>query len=287
MEGSLSDRAGLMKLPVSALAGAAAALGYAACDRERGTDALFAGLSVFVLAAGACTLNNWQDRFFDIRLERTRRRPLPAKRMPPAQALVQALLLLGAGLGGLYSCSPSAGGPLAGLLAVFLYNAAYTPLKKRTLFALVPGVLCGTLPPLIGWLAAGGAPGAPTVLYLMALFGVWQVPHLWVLLLANIGDERLREQPSLLDHLSLPQVRRLAVVWAAAFAFLTLYLKVFLLVRGGIPTLLLAANALALPLVFASAFREPWAAERYRRLSLYLNVSVLGVTLLAAADTLF
>lgn len=276
-----------MKLPVSALSAAAALLGYAAAAPGRAPAALLAGASVFLLSGGAGALNNFQDRYFDERLERTRRRPLPAGRLGPGQALAQALLLLGAGLAGLYLCSGGPAAPLAGLLAVVLYNAAYTPLKKKTLAALVPGVLCGMLPPLVGWLAAGGGPWQPGIVYLMALFGLWQLPHLWLLVLANDRDELRAGAPSFLGSLSPRQLQGLVITWTAAFAFLTLFLKVFGFIGGGLPAVLLALNALALPLVFFLLLRGPCSAARAGYLFRYLNASLLGITLLAAADALF
>lgn len=278
----LRDRAALAKPGVSALAAAAAALGCAACA-PGGARAVPAGLSVFLLSAGACTLNNFQDRDFDGLPRRTRERPLPAGRLAPRQALLQALLLLAAGLGGLCCSSSSPGGPAAGLLAALLYNAVYTPLKKRTLLALVPGVLCGTLPPLIGWAAAGGDPLSPRAGLLMLLFGVWQLPHLWLLTLAHAAGAAGGAAPSFLDSLPEAGLRRLTLTWTAAFAFLTLSLKMY---AGSGPAFVpLAANAVALPLVSAALlYRRGGAAAGF--LSGYLNLSMLGATLLAAAGLL-
>lgn len=267
------------------MAGAAALLGSGACAPARPGAAALAGLSVFLLSAGACSLNNYQDMGYDGQLERTRRRPLPAGRLSGHQALVQAGLLLSAGLAGLLFLSSSAGGALAGLLAVLLYNAAYTPLKKKTLLALVPGVLAGALPPLVGWVAAGGSPWSPRVLYLMSLLAVWQLPHLWLLVLANSADELSGRAPSFLNSLPEAGLRRLILIWIAGFALLTLFLKVFGFINGGFPALLLAGNALALPLVFAAVLHGARPAG-YKYLSPYLNASLLGAILLAAIETL-
>ena len=282
----MTDRLGLMKIPVSALSAAAAVLGRAACAPRHPAAALYAGACVFLLTAGAGTLNNYQDRHFDGGLERTRRRPLPSRRLRPWQALAQAGLLLSSGLAGLFLYSSSPRAPLAGVMAVLLYNALYTPLKKKTLLALIPGILCGTLPPLIGWSAAGGELFSPRIGYLMLLFGVWQLPHLWLLILANSRDELRRETASLLDSLPAPRMQRLVIIWAAAFAFLTLYLKVLRFIASGAFAVPLVLNAFVLPLIFFAALNKPWSPARARYLSRYLNVSMLAVTLMAAADTL-
>ncbi|MCX7007872.1 MAG: UbiA family prenyltransferase, partial [Kiritimatiellaeota bacterium] len=50
-----------------------------------------------VFAAGACALNQYQDREADGRMERTRHRPLPSGRILPTHALVFGLMLVFAG----------------------------------------------------------------------------------------------------------------------------------------------------------------------------------------------
>ncbi len=279
---ALKDRLDLMKPAVSALAAAAAAAGYTSCRPDNVHGAVQAAAGVLLLSGGACALNNWQDRLFDSRSERTRLRPLPAGRMSPALALAESLLLAAGGTALLLGLSVYAAS--AGLLTAALYNSVYTPLKKRTLAALLPGILCGSLPPLIGWLAAGGGAPSSGIVYLAALFAIWQLPHLWLLALS---DAQSRPAPSFLDRLEEPLLQRLTVLWAAAFSFATLFMKVFGLVNAPAAALLLAANAVALPLVFLLSSLRPWDRPASRRLFRYLNASALAVTLLAAADPLY
>lgn len=281
MVGSLKGRLGLMKVPISALSAAATLPGYMAWSPELLTRALLIGLSVFLLSAGACTLNNYQDRFFDRQMERTRRRPLPSNRLSPLQGLFQAAALLIAGMTALLLCSFSLLAPLWGLLAVALYNGLYTPLKKKSLIALLPGVACGMVPPLIGWFAAGGKGVPSQLIYLCMLFGVWQIPHLWLLTLANSRDYMDPERPSFMNVLSADQMKRLVMIWILAFAFLTLLLRCFQFIDGGAAMVALVANAMALPLIFALTLYGDRAVTKIRFLFLYLNASVLGVTIMA------
>ena len=139
-----ADIAGLTKCGIalaSAFASAAAYLlsGYIGSPgRIAGTAA-----AVFLLAAGAGALNNWQDRAEDALMERTRKRPLPSGRVNPNTALLTAAALIAAGVALLAILSAEAAA--AGIAAVVLYNGIYTPLKLRTAWAVIPGIAAGTI----------------------------------------------------------------------------------------------------------------------------------------------
>ncbi len=78
------------------------------------------------------------------------------------------------------------GCPLAAALGIFTllwYNLVYTPLKRITAFAVLPGALIGAMPPLIGWTAAGGNPLDMEIMAVAFLLFVGQMPHYWLLLL--------------------------------------------------------------------------------------------------------
>ncbi len=184
-----------------------------------------AGAAVLLLAAGASALNQVQEVRTDALMERTRHRPIPSGRLSPRQGTCVALFLLASGL----LLIAFAGGIVAvllGLLCVLLYNGAYTPMKKRTAFAVLPGALCGALPPLIGWAAAGGDLGDPRIVLLAALFFLWQIPHFWHLSLRWRDDYRRAALPVLCDIFSAAQSRRILGAW------------IFSLLAGALPFIL-------------------------------------------------
>ncbi len=174
----------------------------------------FAG--VFLLAGGSTALNQVQERDLDGRMLRTRNRPLPAGRLRPRTALLAALLLIAGGLAAL----AAAGFPplLLGVTAVLFYNGIYTPLKRRTAFAVLPGAVCGALPPLIGWTAAGGHPADFRAVLLAGLLFLWQVPHFWLFAEKHREDYRRAGLPLLATSFTPSQVRRLAFSWSLALA---------------------------------------------------------------------
>jgi protoheme IX farnesyltransferase len=234
--------------------------------------------SLLLLCLGAATLNNYQDRDIDQRLRRTRGRALPSGQVSARAALVQAVLLILSGSLGLFLIGGSLALPLTGLTAVFFYNAVYTPLKRRTVLAIIPGAVCGALPVLVGWMAAGGELESPKLWILMVVFGVWQLPHFWLVLLANQEDYRSSGIPNMLRILSAAQVRQLVLVWVAAFVVLTLCLPLYRVTLSETAAWALFANALLLASLFALSLGLRGDARRYGRLFRSLNLS-LGVVM--------
>ncbi len=169
------------------------------------------------LALGANALNQVQEDRLDGRMDRTRGRPVPALHVSRSQALVVAVCLL---VGGTAVLAAGAGLAAAGLgaLAVAWYNGVYTPLKRVTAFAAVPGALVGALPPVIGWVSAGGAALDPGALALALVFFLWQVPHFWFLLLRVGAEYETAGLPSLSRLFRPGQLARVAYAWLAAAA---------------------------------------------------------------------
>jgi protoheme IX farnesyltransferase len=243
---------GLAKLSLCYLMTASAFTAYVVRRPVLDSTALETIGCLFLLCLGSATLNNYQDRHLDTRLRRTRSRPLARGEISPRAALVQAAVLILSGTVGLFLASDGAALPLTGLIAVGFYNGIYTPLKRTTVLAIIPGAVCGMLPVLMGWMAAGGEGGlqSPKLWILMVVFGVWQLPHFWLVVLANRQDYRISGIPNMLRILSPRQLRQLVFVWAAAFVVLTLCLPLYRVILSQIAAWILLANALILAVVF-------------------------------------
>jgi protoheme IX farnesyltransferase len=128
-----------------------------------------------LVAGGSATLNMLLEREVDGRMQRTRRRPLPAGRLRPSDALILGAVLTLLGLAELYWLAH----PLAALVALvtwFSYLFIYTPLKTRTSLSTLVGAVPGALPPVIGWAAARGSLDAGAYV-LFAIVFLWQIPH--------------------------------------------------------------------------------------------------------------
>jgi protoheme IX farnesyltransferase len=187
-------------------------------------------LGVFFLACGSCALNEYQERHTDRLMERTRGRPIPSERLNAAAALRIAVFLLS--LGTMILLKGANGVVLGlGVLAIFWYNGLYTFLKRKTAFAVIPGALVGAIPPLMGWVQAGGRPFDPQILALAFFFFIWQIPHFWILLLNYGGDYEKARLPSLTRIFTPAQLRRITFTWVFATAVACLMIPLFGLVN--------------------------------------------------------
>lgn len=210
---------------------------------------------VFLLALGAAALNQVQDRSVDARMERTRKRPLPAGAVTPERALLWGVSGIAAGLGLLYFAS-NAAAALLGFAAVLWYNGVYCWLKRRTHFAAVPGGVVGALPPIIGWTAGGGSPFDGAILSVALFLFLWQVPHFWLLLLRNAEDFEKSGLPVPTRLFSARQLSRITFVWIVSTVVACVLLPLFVAV-GSAPVLALLAAAGALLLWRAAGILAP------------------------------
>jgi protoheme IX farnesyltransferase len=156
------------------------------------------------LAAGSANaINCYLDRDIDELMARTRRRPLPAHEVDPANAVVFGIVL------GVVSVVVMAWfvnllAAFLTLLAIAFYVVVYTMLLKRTTTQnIVIGGAAGALPPVIGWAAVTGTVGVPALL-LFALVFYWTPPHFWALSL------RIRKDYAAAGVPMLPVVRGIA-----------------------------------------------------------------------------
>jgi len=184
-EMTLSSRASayvaLTKPDVSFLVLMTTAAGYymgarGAVDWLHLVQTVFATL---LIAAGTATLNHYIERDSDRYMRRTASRPLPSGQLKPREALWFGVVLCVAGALALYFTA----GVLAcalGVLTSASYLLAYTPLKKRTVWATAIGAFPGAIPPMIGWAAATGTLDRGAWLLFAILF-LWQFPHFYAI----------------------------------------------------------------------------------------------------------
>jgi len=131
--------------------------------------------ATMLIAAGTAALNHYIERESDRQMRRTASRPLPSGVLQPREALWFGVALCVAGAVYLYFAAGALAAGL-GVVTCLSYLLAYTPLKKRTVWATFVGAFPGAIPPLIGWAAATGSLDHGAWLLFAILF-LWQFPH--------------------------------------------------------------------------------------------------------------
>jgi len=274
----------LTKLRISAASTVTAAAGYIACLRRADLGLLTTLVGILLMAMGASALNELQERRFDARMPRTRSRPVPQ-----GVFTVRAALLIASGLavaGFLVLLLAHGVVPaLLGALAMAWYNAFYTPLKRVSAFAVVPGALIGALPPAIGWTAAGGHAKDPTVLALAFVFFIWQVPHFWMLVAMHADGYEAAGFPTIVKLLGRRRLARLSFTWICGTAAACALLPIFRAVVTLPALLLLAAAVLWLVGGSAPLLREEPDTPVFRRIFVRLNVFALALTMAVILDS--
>ena len=277
---------GKFKSPVKSLAevlkpvlclhiGLSALFGFVLAAQELTLAGVGLGLSILVLSLGCAALNNVQDREFDLWFARTQSRALPSGRLRPKPVAVLGVVLILSGIGGLTVLPrTSLLVPALGILAVVCYNGLYTPLKKTTLWAIVPGTISGMLPPMIGWAAGGGFLLDHEILLIAAVMGLWQIPHFFLILLKSgqpgPGNSQYPSFARLFPGISL---KLQVMIWCGLYSLaLFLYL---IRVPAPVPvhfSLITAANALLV--IFWTGFRLFYSDPA--RAFAGINISILA-----------
>lgn len=205
----------LGKVRISMPVALSALMGYTLQTGTIGSKGELLALGVFLMSCSSSAINHWQEYKTDALMPRTKNRPIPSGRIKPVFALIVASVYFILGSALLISFFPIVTFGIS-LLTLISYNLLYTPLKKVTAFAVVPGSLVGALPPYIGWLAAGGALNDPGIFIVAIFFFIGQIPHFWLLLLMFGSEYKLAGYPSLNDIFTDNQIKRLSFTWILA-----------------------------------------------------------------------
>ena len=126
-------------------------------------------------AFGSAAFNQLMEVDLDARMRRTADRPLPSRRISPMAAFGIGWVLSAVGI---IHLAATVGHLTAYLAAatIAIYVFIYTPLKRMSTANTLVGAVPGAIPPVIGWVGAGGALGWEA-LFLFGVLFFWQMPH--------------------------------------------------------------------------------------------------------------
>jgi protoheme IX farnesyltransferase len=260
-------------------------LGYVMATGEFSIGAILPVLGILILAGGSSALNQYQEKNTDILMERTKNRPIPSGKISEKLALIiiisevivgSFLLYLGSNLLGLQ----------LGLLALLWYNAIYTPLKKKSAYAVIPGAFIGAIPPAVGWVAGGGAINDPIILITAFFLFMWQIPHFWLLTLMHGKDYEQAGFPSLSSRYSEDQLKKITFIWTLATAVSCFFIPVFGIVDSISQKFIIVFSTLALIAVFFKLFNNTNGGFAIKKYFIIINAFLLFVMISIFIDKL-
>jgi protoheme IX farnesyltransferase len=233
----------IVKFRITILVSFTTGLGYILASSDISFRMFYAIAGIFLLACSASALNHYQERDTDALMKRTRHRPIPSGKVDLSSVLLisfvlflsgSAVLLIGTNLAAL----------ITGYITFIWYNAVYTPLKKKTAWAIIPGSLVGALPPVAGWLAAGGNLFDMKIMVIALYFFIWQIPHFWLLLMLYSEDYARAGFPTLSNIFSPEQLKRITAMWLISTVLIALMVPMFGVINYGLTGIVLLVISL-------------------------------------------
>ncbi len=273
----------LIKIRITFFVGMSAVFGYVLAANQVSAEMVLPVLGIFLLSCASAAMNHYQERDTDLVMHRTMRRPLPTGLVTPRAALSLIIMLSTTG-GILTLLAGNWTSLILSLLAFVSYNGIYTPLKKVTPFAVIPGSFVGSFPVMAGWAAAGGYVFDPRLLAITAFFFIWQIPHFWILMDMYDADYERAKFPTLRMYFSESVLAQLTYLWIVVMSLTS----VFFITTGvvnNIPTQV-AIAALGLWLMFGTRKMVSGGGDRRMNKSAFMkiNIYVLAITLVVMMD---
>ncbi|MCF8364376.1 MAG: protoheme IX farnesyltransferase [Bacteroidales bacterium] len=280
---SLGLFAELSKIKIPFAVSISSLTGYLVYSGRFDMGALISTMGVFLLAGGSAALNQYQEYHLDAKMKRTQNRPIPSGRFSSLHTLIFSIIvsLTGALIllfgNNLTAC-------LIGLLTLLWYNGIYTPMKRKTVFAVLAGAFVGAFPPMIGWTAAGGYVFDSAIVLIAMLLFIWQVPH-FILLLLKFGPEyEVAGFSTLTTYFSEGQLKKLIFIWVLATAFAVMIIPVAGVISSGIIVAALLVSSFWIVYSFFVLMRKPQL--NMRKAFMQINMFLLIVLILFSVDSL-
>lgn len=122
--------------------------------------------------------NQIWERDLDLLMKRTQKRPLPQGWMSVTEAYCVVVIFLIVGSALLFALNWKSG--VLGLIAFMSYVFVYTPMKRKSPWAVFVGAFPGAIPPFLGAIAHTDKFGfMPGILFFVQF--TWQFPHFWAI----------------------------------------------------------------------------------------------------------
>lgn len=278
----IKDFFSVTKFILSFAVSLSALFAYIMAKGDVGVDMLLATFSVLLVAMGVSTLNQVQEYKEDSQMERTKNRPIASGRMSPRTGIIIAAVLILLSIGFIYSLLELKG-VIIFMFAFIWYNAMYTPLKKKSALAVIPGAILGVIPPAIGWLVAGNSLMELEFIALGFYYFIWQVPHFWLLVMLHHGDYKNAGYPTVMKIFGQGSLQRLTFVWLV----FTIQAGIFLVSVFEPYTTSIVLSILVAIFTFISSFellKKDFQLSNARSVFWKINAAFLAIIIILSID---
>ena len=273
----------LTKFVLSFAISLSALFAYIMAKGEIGADMFLAAFAVLLVAMGVSTLNQVQEYKEDALMERTKHRPVASGKWSPRTAIIIATILIISSLVLIYYMLGFIGVDLF-LFSFLWYNFFYTPLKKKSALAVVPGALLGVIPPAIGWLAAGGSLAQPEFFALGLFYFIWQIPHFWLLVMLHYGDYAGAGYPTAMRLFGKMSLQRLTYYWLMLTIMTGYFMVTVFQPASSVIIWVLAITALLAFISSLQLLSKDFDLKRARKVFWQINLAFLGTVILISID---
>ncbi len=276
----------ITKLRITIFVTVTTVFGYIAATNSIDAGLILPTIGILLLACGSAAFNHYQERNTDAIMDRTKNRPIPSGKIEASSVLKISLALVISGSILLFIGS----GVLAlsfGLLNLIWYNGVYTPLKKVSPLAIIPGSLVGAIPPIVGWVAGGGYLFDPQIILISFFFFIWQIPHFWLLLMILDKDYQKAGFPTLTQIFNQQQLGRITFIWIIATGVTGLLIPLFQISHNGFINYSLLMAALLLAYKSINLLQQTQETVAFRFAFRSINYFALFVVLIVSIDKLF
>lgn len=173
------------KFRLSALVVISAVTGYLFMGGSDWKEILLLVVGGTLVTAASNGSNQIWERELDKKMNRTAKRPLPQGHMSVNEAYAIVIFCLITGTALLYMLNLSSA--LLGLGAFISYVFIYTPMKRKSPWAVFVGAFPGAIPPMLGAIAFKEEFGlVPGILFFVQF--IWQFPHFWAIAWVAFDD---------------------------------------------------------------------------------------------------
>ena len=258
-------------------------MGYLMVEYESWINFLYLILGTFISSSGACILNQYFEVEFDIKMNRTKNRPLPTGIIKLNNALILGLFL--SFFGPIILLKINFLTALISFLTIFIYIAIYTPMKRYSSFNTIIGAIPGALPPLGGWVAATNQVNIEGLLLFGILF-CWQIPHFYSLAIIYKEDYKrggFKMLPGVTENSNLVNFQIIFFTMALIYSSIGIYalnLTSFIYVFGAVLLGLIF-------LIYSSIIIFDYSSKAIKNIFIFSIIYLPSLLLLILIDSFF